>query len=198
MTIEVLPNKFFLDHCKSDPAKEPFYGVIEVATPSENAGMVLNECYTKGRLLKVGTQGRIANYRKVTCFELDTDKSHTSKVLRSAVQELNYMFNYDLSNIQQILYCEYHVGDFYKMHVDVGEGLHASRKISLTWNLNPNEYEGGELCFYQPHTPDGSADYKSPSTNIIGFTSWLNHEVKPVTRGIRKCIVAFIGGRSWR
>ncbi len=34
--------------------------------------------------------------------------------------------------------------------------------------------------------------------NIIGFTSWLNHEVKPITFGTRKSIVAFIGGKAWK
>ena len=199
MSVEYLPSKFFKENCRHNPANEPFYGVIEVTTGNGNAEACMREALENGEKGDVGVQGKQTNIRRLSsCSIIDTEVSYTSKVIMEAVSELNLMFNYELASIQEILYCEYTVGDHYKMHVDVGEGYHANRKLSLTWNLNPDEYEGGELCFYQPHLEGGVAKYKSPNNNIIGFTSWLNHEVKPVTFGTRKSIVAFIGGKAWK
>lgn len=206
MSIAILPNKFFLEKCRPDYSETPFYGVLETATDVENANIVLKEVSQVAREVVSGVQhdawsnkyAPVHNVRSVKTWQLDIEKSLTSNILRGVVADMNKMFNYNISNILEILYCEYRVGDYYKMHVDVGEDVNACRKISITWNLNPHEYKGGELAFYQPNLPEGVVTYKSPSTNIIGFSSFLNHEVKPVTQGTRKAIVAFIGGEAWR
>lgn len=205
MSLAVLPNKFFLENCRPDLTEVPTHGVLEVGTNLENANIVLKECSNlnspTGNSIQLDpfeNHYKPASVRRCTTWHLDTEKSLTSNILRSAIAEMNTIFNYNLSNILEIMYVEYPVGGFYKMHVDVGDNMNACRKISITWNLNPQEYQGGELSFYQPMTEKGFISYKSPADTIVGFTSFLNHEVKPVTHGTRKAIVAFVGGEAWR
>ena len=69
----------------------------------------------------------------------------------------------------------------------------AKRKISISWLLN-DEYEGGDLEI-QVHGE--SYRYKQQS-QMIAFTSFLNHRVTPITKGCRKAIVAWINGGEWK
>lgn len=88
------------------------------------------------------------------------------------------------------------------------EGL--VRKMSMTVFLNDfSEYEGGMLelenpLWYGPNdqhyrintfTPDWMADIKKGSAII--FQSSLMHRVTPVTKGVRKSLVAWYLGYPW-
>jgi PKHD-type hydroxylase len=58
-------------------------------------------------------------------------------------------------------------------------------------------FEGGNLQFFG----DGGEIHTLNSTpnKLVSFTSFLNHRVTPVTKGIRKCVVAWVfGNESWR
>ena len=63
----------------------------------------------------------------------------------------------------------------------------AHRKFACTVNLNPGEYEGGELRFPE------FGDWTSPSRpgDSVTFSCFLMHEVTPVTRGSRYAFLTF-------
>jgi PKHD-type hydroxylase len=105
---------------------------------------------------------------------------------------------YKKANIQ---YTEYHASEqgHYSTHHDIDwnrdDGL--DRKLSITVQLSdPTEYEGGEFYFSEVETPNPELSKKKGT--ILVFPSYLQHEVKPITKGIRKSLVAWFEGPTWR
>ena len=86
---------------------------------------------------------------------------------------------------------------FYDWHMDNDvQGKHQPpvRKISMTLLLSdPATFEGGELEFMQK---DKIAKLKQGQA--IFFSSWLQHRVKPVTKGERYSLVMWFGGPSFK
>ena len=74
----------------------------------------------------------------------------------------------------------------------------------MTIQLSDKEsYEGGDLLFFEDgeKTNELYKKYKDKSKDrgtIICFHSLLRHCVKPVTEGVRYCLVAWINGPPFR
>ena len=92
----------------------------------------------------------------------------------------------------------YKEGEYYSWHRDGGsdhlQGTKLVRKLSMTVCLN-EDYEGGELQFHSY----GKKDNKITSApqgkgTIIVFPSFIEHQVTPVTKGVRYSLVAWITG----
>jgi PKHD-type hydroxylase len=83
----------------------------------------------------------------------------------------------------------------YKKHVDkIMNGY--IRKLSLSIQLSdPNSYEGGDLVLY-----DGDSPILIPKEQgkLILFPSYTLHEVKPITKGERYSLVAWITGPQFK
>ena len=94
-------------------------------------------------------------------------------------------------------FTHYPTGGFYDWHIDndvLGKHQPPVRKISMTLLLSPeNEFEGGELEFMSK-----GKTAKLKQGQAIFFASWLQHRVKPVTRGERKSLVMWFGGPSFK
>jgi PKHD-type hydroxylase len=94
-------------------------------------------------------------------------------------------------------FTHYPVGGFYEWHMDndiTGVKQSPVRKISMTLLLSdPSTFEGGELEFMQ-----SGKTAKLKQGQAIFFASWLQHRVKPVTRGERKSLVMWFGGPSFK
>jgi len=94
-------------------------------------------------------------------------------------------------------FTHYHTGGFYGWHMDndvAGKHQPPVRKISMTLLLSdPSTFEGGELEFM---TKGRSA--KLQQGQAIFFASWLQHRVKPLTRGERKSLVMWFGGPPFK
>lgn len=118
-------------------------------------------------------------------------------------------FNFSLTgSTDAIQYTEYysningkydwHQDDIYMF--DAKKPTNYLRKLSLTIQLSdPNEYEGGDLEIYWPHPEIGEVT-KIPKEKgkIIVFPSYLWHRVTPVTKGVRKSLVWWVGGSPFR
>jgi PKHD-type hydroxylase len=109
----------------------------------------------------------------------------------------NEMWNYDLwgyqDGLQYTIY--YDNGGHYDWHADLGPGM-SNRKLSCVVQLSdPDEYDGGELQFNT-----GSQIISVPKKKglVVFFSSFVLHRVSPVTRGIRKSLVAWISGPNLR
>ena len=94
-------------------------------------------------------------------------------------------------------FTHYLPGGFYEWHMDndvMGLRQQPVRKISMTLLLSSeNEFDGGELEFM-----DKGKKAKLKQGHAIFFASWLQHRVKPVTRGERKSLVMWFGGPSFK
>ena len=94
-------------------------------------------------------------------------------------------------------FTEYPKGGFYDWHMDLDvNGTHSPpvRKISMTILLSdPSTFTGGQLEFMEknkfPDLIQGQA---------IFFASFIRHRVAPVKKGIRRSLVMWFGGTSFK
>jgi len=131
--------------------------------------------------------------REVDAWRIPIE-SGIGKVLNFIILDLNEIYNYRISCIQDIQYLEYQVGDYYNWHTDISDGLSSLRKISISFVLN-DDFEGGELEFF--HGGE-KIIINTKIDSLIAFTSFINHRVRKVTKGIRKALVVWVNGESWR
>lgn len=121
--------------------------------------------------------------------------------LMQLVLEANFNYwKFDLSHVKDaIQYTEYN-GDEeggYDWHLDVGTYPYSHRKISITVQLSdPDDYEGGDLEIWA----GGKEPIKAPRQKgaVVMFPSYLMHRVTPVTKGVRKSLVLWVGGNTFR
>ena len=122
------------------------------------------------------------------------------RIAQEVIMHNNQHFKFDLDSIrEQIQYTEYHAKDKgkYDWHLDLGSGWASLRKLSVTINLSdPKDYDGGVLEF----DLGGKTTTQAPKEkgSITVFPSYLLHRVTPVTRGVRKSLVLWIGGNAFR
>ena len=117
---------------------------------------------------------------------------------RSMLKANNNHFGFEGMRLTEIgQFTHYPTGGFYDWHMDndvLGKHQPPVRKISMTLLLSPeHEFEGGELEFMQK-----GKTAKLKQGQAIFFASWLQHRVKPVTRGERKSLVMWFGGPSFK
>jgi PKHD-type hydroxylase len=110
------------------------------------------------------------------------------------------LWNFNIYDIvEEIQYTEYHASDsgHYDWHQDIGPGDASLRKISLTVQLTDSDlYEGGDLEIWQ----GGEVRDKTPrgSGIVIIFPSYMMHRVTPVTKGVRRSLVLWVGGEHYK
>lgn len=118
--------------------------------------------------------------------------------LVAMITEANRSWGFTISSIiDSIQYTEYYEdGGHYDWHMDVGDYPQNNRKISITIQLsNPDDYEGGDLEFWVNTAPN-----KAPREQgfAVLFPSYLMHRVTPITKGVRKSLVVWVGGTTFQ
>jgi PKHD-type hydroxylase len=108
------------------------------------------------------------------------------------------MWQFDIPSILDVVqYTQYYEnGGHYDWHTDTGPHPFNTRKISITVQLSdPNEYEGGDL-----ELKLGNQTSKMPKEKgcAVLFPSYILHRVTPVTKGIRKSLVLWVGGSVFK
>ena len=143
------------------------------------------------------------SYRESEVRWVDTQaEAQMSQMLWTYIDRANRdAFDVDVRYLNQVQYTTYY-GDkkgHYHWHHDVDwkntQAFH--RKLSVTVQLSsPDEYEGGEFEF------DGDIDQLPPEHKekgtVLVFPSFYRHRVKPITKGVRKSLVAWFEGPHWR
>lgn len=107
------------------------------------------------------------------------------------------LYNFDLWGMgENIQFTEYYEGgDHYDWHLDIGP-TQTKRKISITVQLSdPEDYDGGEL-----ELKWGQNNITIPKEKGLAtiFPSFILHRIKPVTRGVRRSLVLWFTGPSFR
>jgi PKHD-type hydroxylase len=125
------------------------------------------------------------------------------KINDCVIDANNQVYNFNISHIaEQIQYCEYSstLKDYYGWHLDIGNQFHSLRKLSVIIQLSDSkEYEGGDIELFTggEYEKDNFTMNKEKGSILI-FPSYILHRVKPVTRGIRKSLVLWVGGNQFR
>ena len=132
--------------------------------------------------------------------EADTTEWIYERLMDMSLDANWQQWGFDLHHIRDsIQYTEYreNEGGEYKWHQDVGAYPLNYRKVSIVVQLSDDsEYEGGELQIMR--------DSKDPVTlpkqkgSVILFPSYMLHRVTPVTKGVRKSLVLWVGGSTFR
>ena len=131
------------------------------------------------------------------CEVVWLDDKALSARLWGAIQDINQaFFRLDLDGLERMQYTVYRPGGKYDWHMDKGPKTQHPRKLSITVQLSsPDDYEGGDFHVWTGHEPE--ATRKSYGA-VICFPSWIIHRVEPVTKGIRRSLVAWAYGPAFR
>lgn len=105
-------------------------------------------------------------------------------------------WNFDLWGfLDSLQYTVYRAGDEFGWHVDCGPKL-PPRKLSVSVQLSdPSEYEGGDLQLQVSETIETAPREKG---TVVIFPSFIMHRVTPVTKGVRRALVAWIAGPAFK
>lgn len=121
--------------------------------------------------------------------------------MMAMIKEANdTIWNFNLySVLDDIQYTEYHATNngHYGWHQDIGPGALSTRKVSITVQLSDyDEYEGGDLEYWK----GGQDIQKAPRGKgvVFIFPSYMMHRVTPVTKGVRRSFVLWVGGEHYK
>jgi len=127
---------------------------------------------------------------------------HIWEKLATAVAEVNRRyFHFDLTGfhepMQLGLYTESQQGH-YNWHTDASPSdNHVPRKLSMAMLLSdPSEFEGGE--FQVKTCTDEAQTLETLKGRAWFFPSYTLHRVAPVTKGVRRSLVLWVGGPAFR
>ena len=160
-------------------------------------------------ILKAGSQAGVS---KATTFGGENKDVRRSRVAwlteNKSVKELILPYAQDAANVMgididsncEIQFTEYHATEngHYDWHHDVdwNNNNGVDRKLSLTLQLtDSSEYEGGLFDFGEVEKLP--PNYRTKGTVLV-FPSYLSHRVSPVTSGVRRSLVAWFSGPTWR
>lgn len=150
----------------------------------------------------LGNPGVNESIRKSRIKWLNSENSNAhwlyDKLMNLAVIGNREIWNFDLvSTVDSIQYTEYlEGGGHYDYHLDIGDGSASLRKLSIVVQLSdPSEYEGGTFEILRGVNPEPLPKDKGA---VLLFPSYLMHRVTPVTKGIRRSLVIWVGGSHYR
>lgn len=141
------------------------------------------------------------NNRDIAYIEPSGDSQWLYELLFPlALQANSELFHFDIDivtdPIHYVIYPE--DGGHLNWHMDVGLYSVNRRKLAMTVQLSdPDDYEGGDFEIWNGST-DGFATVPREKGDVIIFPTFLMHRVKPITKGQRKCLVFWTGGRPFR
>ena len=116
-----------------------------------------------------------------------------------ALEANEKLFHFDIDivtdPIHYVIYPE--DGGHLDWHMDTGAYGVNKRKIAMTVQLSdPSEYEGGEFEIW--FGGQQSVVVPREKGDVICFPAFCMHRVRPITKGQRKCLVFWTGGRPFR
>jgi PKHD-type hydroxylase len=139
----------------------------------------------------------------VAWLERSQSTNHIFEKIMAAVVEVNSrFFRFELAGFfepAQLTMYSADRNEFYTWHVDgsLRDLNVVPRKLSMTLLLNdPSEFEGGE--FQIKTESDTPITVEQKKGRAWFFPSYHLHRVSPVTRGVRKSLVLWIGGPEFR
>ena len=126
--------------------------------------------------------------------------------MNSAIESVNNsVYGFDLYGYKDYQYTEYEGSENgkYGVHMDLimteakPADLLDTRKLSISLLLSESEtdFTGGDFLIYEGGNP---TKVEARKGTMILFPSFMLHEVKPVTSGLRKSIVIWVEGPKFK
>lgn len=169
------------------------------------AQVLPNYSFSKGRTgtaeLGTDTDSYDSNNRDIAYITPELNSQWLYELLFPLALEANsnaFYFDIDIVTdpIHYVIYPE--DGGHLDWHMDVGAFGVNRRKLAMTVQLSdPSEYDGGDFEIWAGGK-DHIVTVPREKGDVIVFPTFLMHRVKPITRGRRKCLVFWTGGRPFR
>ena len=152
---------------------------------------------------EVGNSGNDMHTRRtnVGWVDFSEQNQHIWQKIAQVVSEVNSkFFHINLTGFYEDMQLSEYSGAYqghYNWHTDACPSDNkVPRKLSMVLMLSePKEYEGGELQF---KVSDIDETLEMRLGRAWFFPSYLLHRVTPVTKGVRKTAVLWVGGEPWR
>jgi PKHD-type hydroxylase len=162
---------------------------------------------TNGRIKgeqEAGTVDHTIRNSRISWLNLDENTQELWSVLSDTVGKVNSeFFQFNLTGmyepIQLSLYsAENEEQGHYSWHTDMNMiDRTVPRKLSMSLLLSdPSEFEGGELQVKT--TSDEEITLDQEKGRAWFFPSWVLHRVTPVTKGVRRSLVLWVGGPAFK
>ena len=178
----------------------PRHGVTGLAVSEKEINLFLNYlAKTDSEPAKVHIEGAQQKKKEIRDAEtrfIDPKETDLYRILNKIGFSANKYFKYDINGIEKAQIINYKApSEGYNYHIDIGpEGTAANRKISMSLILN-DDYEGGEICF---RSSDSEKCTRPAKGEVVLFSSFLSHKVKPITKGERFVVVTWFTGPPFR
>ena len=182
---------FYLDKVNS-------YAYCEQVFTKEECKKIIKIAKQKG--LEKGTTRSNNDVRssKVSWLYPNDNLEFAYRKITDVVLSLNKkFFQFDIFGLNEgFQFTNYKApSDKYGKHIDRAYDF-LVRKLSLSIQLTePKEYEGGELILYED---EKGIEMKKEQGTLVLFPSFILHEVKPVTKGERNSLVAWVTGNQFK
>lgn len=171
----------------------------------EQLDNIIEYCETqpKDKAMILG-KGLDESYRKtnVSWIQPNKETNWFIQPYHDKVRKLNHEFyKFDLTHYENIQYtCYDQPKSKYDFHMDSGfdVSINVIRKLSCVLLLDdPNKFEGGD--FEIKYSGKGQKEkIEFVRGRLIIFPSFILHRVTPVTKGIRRTLVNWILGPTWK
>ena len=137
---------------------------------------------------------------KTSWIDLQDDSTWLYDKIAYIINTLNaqyYMFDiYGFNEHMQFTVYDGDENGHYDWHLDSGKSDMSPRKLSFVLQLSdPEEYEGGELQLLNSSEP---ANVRKEKGFAVVFPSYTLHRVTPVTKGVRKTLVIWVTGPTFK
>ena len=170
----------------------------EKAFTPEECEKIIKTAKNKGLIKGVTKNKTDVRSSKITWLYPEDNLDWVYRRITDIVLNLNdRFFQFDLHGLNEGLqFTNYKApSDKYGKHIDRTLDF-VIRKLSLSIQLtDPKEYEGGELFLYED---EKGTEMKKEQGTLVLFPSYILHEVKPVTKGERNSLVAWVTGKQFK
>jgi PKHD-type hydroxylase len=181
-------------------------GTVMWPGPFERRALDTLEHYCDGLALAPAQLNSGANDIRVTQVAWVHRVAETEALYRqmeAIVLRLNTdLFHFDLSGLTAMQYAVYreNEGGYFDWHNDYGRARNdpgqEPRKITLSLQLSDGDaYDGCDLEIRAAHPLDVAPRARGA---LVAFRATALHRVTPITRGMRKCLVAWAAGPEFR
>jgi PKHD-type hydroxylase len=143
-----------------------------------------------------------------TCFIYATDTRYEyifDLFWKTAIRANDDFFQFHISKLSYIQFSEYDslVKGHYKAHRDVfwinGDPVYHRKLSGMIQLSDPSTYEGGNFDIVDrdiSSRPTLLNEVRNQGT-ILYIPSFVEHQVTPVTKGVRYSLVAWFEGKKW-
>ena len=156
------------------------------------------QCTEKAKVLIDGKDVEDTSQRNVYTHGLDPENpndeiyiNYLLSVMNNSLKSYSKIFSYlRQCSPQDISLLKYKKGNFYKTHVDSFHTV--NRQLSFIINLN-EEYTGGDVVFYHPHTTEPYSKVSLKQGDLLMFPSnfLYPHSVTEIKKGVRYSCVSW-------